>query len=158
MTAKNLAAVFLLLAAGLAFAGDLPDAVATPGAINPDVSQDNVQTTICAHNWTAAIRPTASYTSQLKRAQLAAGPYQSAAEPSAFEEDHLISLELGGHPTDPHNLWPQHWDHPNGAHEKDQLENTLKRMVCAGQITLAQAQQEIASNWLQAYAKYVHKQ
>jgi len=26
--------------------------------------------------------------------------------PSHYEEDHLISLELGGNPRDPKNLWP----------------------------------------------------
>jgi hypothetical protein len=27
--------------------------------------------------------------------------------PKDYEEDHLISLELGGAPRDPKNLWPQ---------------------------------------------------
>ncbi len=44
---------------------------------------------------------------------------------SDYEEDHMLPLELGGHPTDPANLWPQSWDGENGAHAKDKLENKL---------------------------------
>src|SRR5216683_2609243 len=32
--------------------------------------------------------------------------------PAHYEEDHLVSLELGGHPRDPRNLWPERWGTP----------------------------------------------
>jgi len=38
------------------------------------------------------------------------------------------------------------------------LETKLKRMVCDGKITLKQAQQAIAKNWIAAYEKYVDKE
>jgi hypothetical protein len=77
--------------------------------------------------------------------------------PAAFEEDHLISLEIGGNPTDQKNLWPQVWNPTDGqgAHKKDHLENTLKSLVCAGSITLKGAQDAISSNWLTAFDKYI---
>jgi len=131
------------------------DPVLTPGYANPAVTQANVQTTICIPGWTKTIRPPASYTTKLKLKQLRGdGPYKSALGAAVFEEDHLISLEIGGHPTDSRNLWPETWSHPNGAHEKDQLENKLKRMVCAGTLTLDAAQQAIANDWIAAYRKY----
>ena len=33
--------------------------------------------------------------------------YGETGSPSDYQEDHLVSLELGGHPTDPRNLWPE---------------------------------------------------
>ena len=33
--------------------------------------------------------------------------YGETGSPSDYQEDHLISLELGGNPTDPRNLWPE---------------------------------------------------
>jgi hypothetical protein len=66
------------------------------------------------------------------------------------EVDHLISLELGG-ANDVNNLWPQPYPENPGAHEKDKLENWLHRPVCAGKISLSDAQHRIATNW---YAEY----
>lgn len=137
-------------------AGDLPDRNLTPGVINPKVTQENIHQTICVSGWTKTVRPPASYTTKLKIKQLRAdGPYHSELGASYYEEDHLISLELGGHPTDERNLFPQHWSSPNGARDKDRLENRLKRLVCVGQITLREAQNAIANDWLVAYRKYV---
>lgn len=68
------------------------------------------------------------------------------------EIDHLISRELGGDDK-PENLWPQPYTQHPGAHEKDWLENQLHKEVCAGTITLAEAQRLIKKNWLSAYLK-----
>ena len=54
-----------------------------------------------------------------------------------YQEDHLISLELGGHPTDPRNLWPEPYPR---ASEVDSIENELNAKVCSGQLSLEQAQ------------------
>ena len=147
--------LFLLLSLVVSFAfaqpGDLPDHTATPGALNPNVTQANINQTVCVSGWTKTIRPPASYTNKLKKQQMASGVYQSSEPLNAYEEDHLISLEIGGNPTDPKNLWPQHWSAPWGAHQKDQLENYLKRAVCTGKMTLAQAQKEAATDWIASY-------
>lgn len=142
--------LWLLLPVWLpAFAGDLPNPHDTPGATNPAVTPQTIRSTICRSGWTRTIRPPASYTSVLKRRQLRPGQFVKA-----YEEDHLIPLSLGGHPTDPRNLWPQHWSHPFGAHEKDRLEVRLKRDVCAGRLGLVEAQRMIATDWITAYEKY----
>jgi hypothetical protein len=36
------------------------------------------------------------------------------------------------------------------------LEDHLRNLVCDGQLDLATAQREIATNWIEAYKKYFH--
>lgn len=147
-----LAIALLPISAG-AFTQDMPDASLTPGATNPDVTQANIGETICVPDWTKSIRPSASYTGELKRKQME--DRGLPGEPSAYEEDHLISLEIGGSPTDEQNLWPEPWTGTWNAHVKDKLENRLHKLVCAGTITLDEAQKAIAADWKTAYCKYV---
>jgi len=114
----------------------LADPLRTPGVLNLDVTQANIRSTICRHGWTATIRPPVEYTNDLKRKQMR--QYGETGSLSEYQEDHLISLELGGNPTDPRNLWPEPYPR---ASDVDRLENDLNAQVCSGQITLAQAQQ-----------------
>ena len=107
----------------------------TPGGLNPAVTQATIASTICRHGWTRTIRPPVDYTNALKQRQLRRDRLRGP--PSAFQEDHLISLELGGSPLDPRNLWPEPYPR---ALIVDQLENDLNRRVCAGSLTLAEAQ------------------
>jgi hypothetical protein len=68
-----------------------------------------------------------------------------------YELDALITPELGG-TTDPENLWPQRYESPVwNARVKDELEQPLPRLVCSNQVDLAQAQREIATDWVSAY-------
>ena len=108
----------------------------TPGVLNPDVTPATIAATICRHGWTRTIRPPVSYTNGLKANGLRA--YRLRGPPSAYQEDHLISLELGGDPVDPRNLWPE--PYPRAA-AVDAIENELNRMVCGGELSLADAQQ-----------------
>jgi hypothetical protein len=76
------------------------------------------------------------------------------AEPRAYEVDYLITPALGG-ADDIRNLWPQSststvWN----AQVKDALEERLHDLVCEGDLDLATAQREIASDWIAAYKKY----
>ena len=121
-----------------------PDAACTPGALNPAVTQATIGQTICVSGYTTNIRPSTSITDPEKLASMAA--YGDGTETSAYEYDHLISLELGGAVNDPRNLWPEPGASPN---PKDSVENTLHAMVCDGQMRLAQAQQIIATRWVQ---------
>jgi hypothetical protein len=107
----------------------------TPGVVNPAVTQANIRSTVCKSGWTRTVRPPVSYTNALKSKGLV--QYRLRGPPSAFQEDHLISLELGGNPTDPRNLWPE--PYPRAA-AVDQIENQLNHLVCTGAITLAEGQ------------------
>jgi hypothetical protein len=109
----------------------------TPGVVNPAVTQATIGETICVRGWTKTIRPPSTYTDALKQKGLV--EYRLRGPPSAFQEDHLISLELGGNPTDPRNLWPE--PYPRAA-AVDKIENQLNDAVCSGRLTLAQAQRE----------------
>ena len=137
-----------------------PDPPRTPGATNPAVTQADIASTICISGWTATIRPPASYTTGLKRTQIVAYGYADT-KLADYEEDHLISLEIGGAPADPANLWPEPYavSLPDGtavgARVKDQLENRLHALVCAGTMPLAKAQALIRSDWIAAWRTYV---
>ena len=109
----------------------------TPGVLNAAVTQATVGVTICKPGWTRTIRPPTDYTTALKLRQMAA--YGESGPPTAYQEDHLISLELGGHPTDPRNLWPE--PYPRAA-SVDRVENDLNARVCSGGLTLAEAQRK----------------
>ena len=135
----------------------LPNASVTPGAINPAVTQSNIQSTICVIGYTKTIRPPSSFTTKLKIKQLSTLPYSAFNDfkTADFEEDHLISLELGGSPDNPKNLWPEPYASATGARVKDKVENALHALVCNGSVTLKTAQKAIATNWYTAYLKYV---
>jgi hypothetical protein len=113
------------------------DLARTPGVLNPDVTQANIATTICKHGWTRTIRPPTSYTNELKQRQMR--EYGVVGSLSDYQEDHLISLELGGHPTDARNLWPEPYPR---ATEVDSIENELNAKVCAGELSLDEAQRK----------------
>ena len=131
--------------------GVLPDPNCTPGVLNPAVTQSTIDTTICVSGWTKTIRPPVSYTDKLKEQQIVAYGY-SNTKPADYEEDHLVSLELGGDPTDPRNLWPEPRTGSPNAVNKDKVENYLKAQVCKGNMSLADAQKGIAADWTQ----YLH--
>ncbi len=73
-----------------------------------------------------------------------------------YEIDYLIAPGLGG-AEDIHNLWPQPYTSPTwNARVKDDLEEHLHQLVCAGKLDLSTAQRDIATDWIAAYKKYFH--
>jgi hypothetical protein len=151
------AAVTMLFAALMlvpAFAQQLPQAKLTPGVAGKSTS---VQ--LC--NKQFHTRDVRLVTTPMKRQvfssyKIKCSPVMTAKAPgvqacSAYEVDHLISLELGG-ANDVKNLWPQPIAE---ARHKDVLENWLHAQVCAGALTLQDAQHRIATNWVAEYARMV---
>ena len=112
----------------------------TPGVVNPDVTPATIAETICARGWTRTIRPPTDYTNDLKLKQLR--EYGFPDGPRQYQEDHLISLELGGDPDDPRNLWPER--RPR-AEQVDVIENELNDKICSGEITLREGQRRISA-------------
>jgi hypothetical protein len=166
----------------------------TPGAANSDVTQHNIQDKICSRQWsTRLIRPPSAYTSKLKRKQLQQygdTVHETRAElinpntgkvdttrclphsnkMACYEEDHLISLENGGDPTDPRNLSPEPYNtHVAGviigAHQKDVVEGFIHDEICydiphskknpyipaTTSITLKRGQEILAWDWYACY-------
>jgi hypothetical protein len=134
----------------------LPNTALTPGLVNPEVTQANIGSTICVSGWTGTVRPPVSYTNALKYSQLHSG-YNLDGDMNMknYEEDHIVPLEVGGHPSDPRNLFPEPRNIRNGAYVKDKLENRMHRLVCTGQLTLRKAQAVFLTNWQKGYEKYV---
>ena len=95
----------LLLVCLRAFASDLPDPSITPGEINPDVTQSNLQSTVCVKGYTKSIRPPAYFTNRLKKQQMRKYGYADR-NPKHFEEDHLIALSIGGAPDERSTVTP----------------------------------------------------
>jgi hypothetical protein len=134
----------------------LPNSNLTPGAINPDATQADLSATVCKSGWATSVRPPAAYTAALKLVQIVEYGYADR-NPSHYQEDHLVPLELGGAPRDKRNLWPE----PNvavlpdgtsvGSKQKDALENALHARVCSRGLALGDAQRMIASDWVAAW-------
>ena len=72
-----------------------------------------------------------------------------------YKIDHLIPLELGGADMID-NLWPQKIRaRPYGADRKELLTEVLLQKIRAGKMTLAQAQEEIRRDWIDAFIDHV---
>ena len=133
-----------------------PDPHLTPGAADPAVTQANIHATICRRGYTKTIRPARQYTERLKRRQIRRYRYTDRRLRD-YEEDHLVSLGIGGSPASPRNLWPEprHVIGGWGSDAKDRLENRLHTAVCRGRLPLLEAQRAIATDWIAAYKRYV---
>ncbi len=145
------------LAGGMATAqapSDLPNPAITPGAVDPSVTPQNLQSTVCVKGYTATVRPDKKVTNRLKREQIRQYRYADT-NPQHYEQDHLVPLNIGGSPSDPKNLWPQPRSAQWGADQKNDLEFVAYRLVCSGQLNLQEAQQRIAANWIEAYQAWV---
>ena len=121
----------------------LPDPKMTPGDV-ADVTKDD----ICTPGYSKKVRNVPK--SVKDRVYAAYGREKEAG--ICCEVDHLISLELGGS-NDIKNLWPEPYEPRPGAYEKDRVENYLHREVCAGNIELAEAQRQIATDWYAVYQR-----
>jgi hypothetical protein len=127
-------------------AASLPNRALTPGMTRP-VSVEEV----CAAG-DDDLDPKVPYSRQ----QAVFSEYGISIDHSAkdFQVDYLISPQLGG-TDDVRNLWPQSYKETTwNAEAKDALERHLYRLVCDKKINLAEAQREIATNWITAYQKY----
>jgi hypothetical protein len=130
-----LALVVLSLGSSVAAGQGTPRLPNIPGVRYHAVRQATIDSTICVKGWTATIRPPVAYTGALKKWLLT--DQRLPGTVSDYQLDHLLSLELGGAPYATGNLWMQ--DAAQG-HVDDGMENRLHRDVCAGKLTLVQAQ------------------
>lgn len=133
----------------------LPALSTAAGAINPDVTQDNIYDKICIPGWTKTARPSVSYTNGIKY-ELLRRANISIGDARLYELDHIIPLAVGGAPRDPNNLQLQLWDGDKGAHRKDVLESLIHRKVCRGEMTLAEGQ-AVFDDWFANYSRFIRK-
>jgi hypothetical protein len=143
--------LILILTAAAAIAGDLPNAKLTPGAF-----RDVTGAQLCDKSFRTGTVRNVPESERQQAFKLYGVPW---TDRQYYECDHLCSLEIGGS-NDIKNLWPEpwHWNvsgSDRGAKVKDVLENKMHALVCAGTITLKQAQMMISTNWEAAYLKYI---
>lgn len=122
--------------------GPLPDKACSPGAIFPTATKEQ----ICVSGYSSSVRNVS--TSEKDQVYQEYGIMSHTT--GQYEVDHLISLELGGS-NDIANLWPEAAEPRPGYHEKDLVENYLHAQVCDGSMSLQEAQQKIANDWLSVY-------
>lgn len=137
----------------------LPDPAVTPGAVDPDAVADlsgkrhivdGVERNLCANDFrTGPIRARIRNFAKLKRE--ACAEYGITKCDASVEGDHLKSIEVGGCPDCLANIWPQPMDQ---ARVKDhQVEDLLPKLVCAGKISLREAQNCMAVDWVKCADK-----
>ncbi|HVY06859.1 MAG TPA: hypothetical protein VHB46_12865 [Burkholderiales bacterium] len=135
----------------------IPDHERTPGAINQHVTQANIEHTVCVPGWTSKIRPPTAYTNKMKARQMRELNLPGKAKD--YEEDHLVPLCVGGHPTDHRNLWPEPREGQWAAKFKDQLETSVCRAICRGALTLEEGQAIfLTPDWTKEYENFFQLQ
>jgi len=73
---------------------------------DPRVTQDNINTTICVSGYTRQGQAFVDI-HRLLSSDRSRNMATSIPTWRTMRRPHLIPLELGGHPTDPRNLWPE---------------------------------------------------
>jgi hypothetical protein len=123
----------------------MPNPALTPGDVLPVAVGD-----ICVAGYSSKVR----LVTEAVKNQVYLEYGITSHKPYEYEVDHLISLELGGS-NSVKNLWPEPYAGDWNAHVKDKIENKLHALVCDGQLDLQTAQQEITTDWIAAYIKYI---
>ncbi|RYD61014.1 MAG: HNH endonuclease [Verrucomicrobiaceae bacterium] len=134
-------------------AGALPDRILTPGMVRIGVSKDE----LCNRSFrTIRIRNVTDSMKQTVRLRYHMNSKRDlwCNSEEGCEIDHLVPLLLGG-ANDISNLFPQAYQGYWNAHHKDRLEVRMKKLVCANQISLDEAQAIFMNNWIDGYKKYI---
>jgi hypothetical protein len=151
-SARHLIAL-LLLSVSTALAHDpaLPLAELTPGDVFSDVTAEQLSR--------VGYSKKARHVSEQLRQQVFAEYGIPFAARNDYEVDHLVSLSIGGS-NSIRNLWPEPLrlsenGYDLGVVTKDRLEAKLHWLVVSGQLDLKEAQNAIATNWVDAYRNYI---
>lgn len=126
--------------------GTEPDPVLTPGAVR---TTDKAE--ICGHTTGEFRDVTATEKVAARRAYgLMSAHAGWCVGPEGCEIDHAIPLVVGGgNPTGSiANLWPQRSTGPNNYHVKDRCEAAAGRALCAGKLTVQEAQDMFRTDWI----------
>ena len=149
----------------------------TPGSTNPDITQDNIATTLCSKRWgTDSIRNTETTADQKETTYKIYGiphPKNNIGANQTCELDHLVSLENGGG-DGLDNIWPEcgparvpltrRW-----FKLKDRVENYVHNGIClrvpnakfssgpkpSKPLTLAEGQAILKGDWYACYKKFI---
>jgi hypothetical protein len=127
--------------------GGLPDPACTPGAIDPRMTQANIESTNCRVGYTASVRPPAAYAEALKQRQM--GAYRLGRTAVGIRRGPPDSARGGRKPDRPAQPLARAEDGPgrrNGGGQGPGREPP-HQAVCEGTITLAAAQAIFMTDW-----------
>ena len=117
------------------------------------VTQQSVGETICRSGYADAVAPPFSELMEYKD-QLLAERGIDTDDGLAFALDRHVPIVLGGSPNAPANLDLLPWAGPQGERRKARAAVMLKRCVCEGKLSLAQAQAAIVGKWSEVYSGF----
>ncbi len=130
-----------------------PDPKYTPGATFSNLTEKQ----LCTPGYTVTVRNVTDKEARQVFVNYGLESKYFNKERANYEVDHFVSLELGGS-NDVANLWPQPYEPKPGARQKDVVETSLHRRVCANELTLSQAQDIIRNDWCAEYLNIINKQ
>lgn len=117
------------------------------------VTQQSVGETICRPGYADTVAPPFDELMAHKDRMLAARGID-ADSGVAFALDRRVPIELGGSPDAPSNLNLLPWAGQQGERRKARAAVMLKRCVCEGKLSLAEAQAAIVGNWSVVYSGF----
>ncbi|MFL9889615.1 hypothetical protein P0D71_15985 [Paraburkholderia sp. RL17-383-BIF-A] len=117
------------------------------------VTQQSVGETICRPGYADTVAPPFDELMAHKDRMLAARGID-ADNGAAFALDRRVPIVLGGSPDAPANLDLLPWAGHQGERRKARAAVMLKRCVCEGKMSLAEAQAAIVGNWSVVYSGF----
>jgi hypothetical protein len=114
------------------------------------VTQQSVADTICRPGYADMVSPPLDELMANKERLLAQHGIDSD-DGMRYALDRRVPIVLGGSPDAPANLGLLPWAGHQGERRKELLTAKLKRCVCAGKLSLGDAQAAIAGDWPAAY-------
>ncbi len=123
------------------------------GMLDERVTQQSVGETICRPGYTDTVAPPFDELMAHKDRLLAARGID-ADNGVAFALDRRVPIVLGGSPDAPSNLDLLPWAGQQGERRKARAAVMLKRCVCEGKLSLAEAQAAIVGNWSVVYSGF----
>lgn len=140
------ATVLLALRVGNAVAQD-------SGMLDERVTQQSIGDTICRPGYADTVAPPFDEQMEHKERLLAARGI-GEGDGVTFALDRHVPIVLGGSPDARANLDLLPWAGPQGERRKARAAVMLKRCVCEGKLSLAQAQATIFGNWSAVYSGF----
>jgi hypothetical protein len=141
-----------LLLAAVASMYQLNVAAQDPQLLDSRVTQQSLAETICRPGYADSVAPPFNEAMALKDRLLAQRGID-ADDGVAYALDRRVPIVLGGSPDAAANYDLLPWAGHAGERRKALLTVRLKRCVCAGQMSLAEAQAAIAGDWVREYGR-----
>ncbi|WP_027801703.1 hypothetical protein [Paraburkholderia dilworthii] len=123
------------------------------GMLDERVTQQSIGETICRAGYASAVAPPFDELMAHKDRMLAERGID-ADDGADFALDRRVPVVLGGSPDAPSNLGLLPWAGRQGERRKARAAVMLKRCVCEGKLSLAEAQAAIVGDWSVVYSGF----